>query len=200
MSRTLLSVLFLSACNPGSIKLADDTAGDVADDTAPDADDTAADTDDTSVDTDIEPVMVPDYTVWNATRRFVFESEYLDYSCDETVVETGSAVLEGSSDYEALHDLCGICDWFYEVEPDRESACDGYLGLGTGWRGVVLSDDAAAVYFFQENDGGLEESASDESASFDGTTITYGYQFEYWTSYLVVDVTGAITYPLIEQE
>ncbi|MDP2304858.1 MAG: hypothetical protein Q8P18_02395 [Pseudomonadota bacterium] len=202
MSRTLLAFLFLTACAPGTIKLADDTAAPVddtaADDTSADTDVDDTDTDDTDVeDTDVEPVMVPDYSVWNATRRF-FYSDF-GYECDETVLETGTVIAEGTSDYDALHALCGICDYFYEIEPDRESACDGYLEFGTGWRGVVLSDGAAAVYFFREADGGLEEYASDEGAAFDGTVIEFGYQFDYW-NYFTVDVSGAITYPLIEQE
>lgn len=198
MSRILFPALFLVACSPATLKFGDDAAAPV-DDTA--ADDTAADntdTDDTAVkDTDIEPVMVPDYSVWSATRRFYY-SDY-GYECDETILETGHVIAEGTSDYDALHDLCGICDYFYEVEPDRESACDGYLELGTGWRGVILSDGAAAVYFFTESDGGLEEYAADDNADFDGTTIAFGYEFDYW-GYFTVDVSGAVTYPLIEQE
>lgn len=202
MSRTLLPVLFLVACGPGTIKLAGDTAAAIddtgMDDTSTDSD-TQTDTDTDVEDTDVEPVMVPDYSVWNATRRFYYDYSEYGYECDETVTETGDAIPEGTSDYEALHELCGICDYFYEVEPDRESVCDGYIGLSTTWRGVILTDDAAAVYFYRESDGGLEEYAADESAGFDGTTIDYGYQYELF-NFIEIDVSGAVTYPLIEQE
>ncbi len=203
MTRTLFSLVLLSACAPGTIKLADDTAGSVEEDTSSDADsgtdtDTGSDTD-TAADTDEQPELVPDYSVWNATRRFYYDYSEYGYECDETVVETGGAVSEGSSDFAALHEMCGICDYFYEVTPDRDSACD-WIPLGTTWRGVVHSDGAAAVYFYRESDGELEEYATDDSASFDGTTIGYDYEFDYYTGYFTIQVSGEAVYPLVEAE
>ncbi|MDP2312298.1 MAG: hypothetical protein Q8P41_05285 [Pseudomonadota bacterium] len=192
MTRTLLTLSLLSACSTASIKLADDTSAALTeDDTATAGDDTAADT------AEDEPVYAPDYSVWDATRRFYYDN--YGYECDETVVEVGDALDEGTSTYDALHDLCGICDYFYEVTPDRDSACD-WISLGTTWRGVVLSDDAAAVYFYREADGGVEEYASDEGAAFDGTTIAYAYAYEYGGGYFDIEVSGSVVYPLVEQE
>ena len=184
--------LCLVACD-GNVIDGDSGKLDGADETG------ALDTADTAGDTDTTPVYVPDYTVWDATRNF-FVSEY-GYECDETVQDVGSSIDEGTGTWDALHDLCGLCDYFYEVEPSQDSVCDGYVSLGTTWRGVILDEEAgaAAVYFYRESDGGAEEYASDEGASFDGEVISDTYTYEVvWT--VDMTVTGDQTYPLILKE
>ncbi|MFN7144646.1 MAG: hypothetical protein ACK4YP_12785 [Myxococcota bacterium] len=204
MTRALLPLLLLSACAPGKVTLsdelpADDTAADGDTDTATGTD-TAADTgSDTGADTDTGPVYEQDFSEWNGTRRFVADYSDWGYSCDDEVEETGEEIEPGSADWDALSEVCGICDRFYEVTPSEDSVCDGYISLGTTWRGVVFSDDAAAVYFYRENDGDLEEYAADESADFDGETIDYAYDYELY-SYFVVNVTGDVTWPLVEAD
>ncbi len=194
----LLPFVLLFGCTTSAIQLDDDSGGDPSSDTAS-GDDTAAGGEDTAADT--EPVPEPDYTVWSATRRFV--ADYSDMGvepCDDTVNETGVALAEGSSDWEALHEQCGTCDYFYEVSVDAASVCSGYVELATtGWRGVTLGDDAAAVHLYYENDGDLVEYASDDGAAFDGTVIDYAYTSYVW-SYFEVAVTGTVTYPLVAGE
>ncbi len=198
MTRALLPLLLATACGTASVKL-DDPSG-TADDTGVGGD-TAADTDTADTeDTDVEPVFAPDYSVYDATRNFYYDQ--WGYSCDDTVYETGFAIDAGSGDFQALAELCGDCDYFYEVTPDVDQACD-WISLGTTWRGVVLGDGEAELYFFRENDGELEEYAADDGAALsdDGAVLDYAYEIVYdWGYEVTIDVSGTVTWELVEQE
>jgi hypothetical protein len=184
-----LTLLVLSAaCVPvGVLSVApEDSAtpeGDTDTDTDSDTDtDTDSDTDaDTDADTDVGPEA--DYTVWDGTRVF-----YYDYAggCEDTVYESGEAIMEGDAEYQDLAAICPSCDFYYLVSVTPDQVC-GWIDIATEtYRGLELSEDRATVWRLDYGDA----TELDEGV-FDGWTIDYAYEIEdYW-----MEVTGQVVFP-----
>ena len=188
-----MSLLLALACGQSAIVL-EDTGSGVSD---ADADtDSDADTDtDTDTDTGTEPQWVADFSWWEGERNFFYDSDW--YTCDDTVGESGPEIDKSDRDWSYFAEVCPSCQHFYEVEPDEDSACDGYVSLGQTWRGLEIDGDSASVHLIRDNDG-LEEYGSDESATFDGQTVDYFYEFEYGYG-ITIDITGTATFELTKK-
>lgn len=203
MRITLLSLVFLAACDSGSVKLDHRRADPAADDTGtPAADDTGApsgetgetgDSTETGAETAEEPA--PDYALWRGSRRFTAESDYWD--CDEETNEFGEELTDGD-ELDAMRDACPSCERFYEVGVSPDEVCD-YVGLADpAYRGLVLGDGWAAVYSFsfESWDDEVEATLLDSEADFDGWTITYDYEVDFYSTELAV--AGVVTFPEVD--
>lgn len=190
-----MSLLLALACGQTAIVL-EDTSGGAGDADADTDIDTDADTD-ADTDTDTEPQWTTDYSWWEGERNFFYENDW--YSCDDTVGESGPEVPKSERDWSYLADVCPSCQHFYEVEPDEDSACDGYVGLGQTWRGLEVDGDNVSVHLIRDNGGELDEYGSDDDASFDGENLEYFYEFDYGYG-ITIDVTGSATFELTKKE
>lgn len=206
--RIIGMLVFLTACGNEPIKFEDSGTVSNADSgsenggtsNGENGGDSGGDSGTTGQDSGTTPTdPVTDFSTWNGSRTFLYDySEYnSDWYCEDTVAETGSALVAGETAYDLLQAACGVCEWFYMVAPESDTACD-WIELGTTYRAVVLGDSSAAVYFYRESDGQMELYAQDTSASFDGSNMAYDYETQAYYYYIPIDVsvTGAVTFPV----
>ena len=169
----------------------DDTGSDSA--AGDDTGDSTGDSGDSADTVDSGPQ--PDYSEWEGARQFVIDSDW--WSCDDSTREYAAPVSD--SDMEtAMAEACPECDALYEVSVSPDTVCD-YIGLSDpAWRGVVFGDGFAAVYTFSEDWGGdISAELLDSGASFDGWTISYAYEIDYYGQ--TVSITGTMEFPELEQ-
>jgi hypothetical protein len=193
MSRSLVLLLpVLAACNSGKIDAPDD--GGTTDDTGEPAV-VADDTGDTGEEEEEEVAEPePDFSVWEGSRRFVYDSQWDDYDCDEEIFETGAEITSGA-DHAQLSEMCPACDHFYEISLSTDELC-GYLPVDQSpYRGLALGDDWAQVFRFGEDRrGDLEMEELDLGASFDGWTVSYAYTAGLgWGG--DIEITGSVVFP-----
>ena len=179
-----LSLLLACSVTPvvGDAPAAEDSATDTAGDTGSNIGDT--DPGDTA---ESEPTT--DWSAYTGERNFY--ASVWGYECDDTTGDEGVELTEGS-DYDALVELCPLCTHFYENTPTVEAVCDGYLGLGTTYRALLVTDGGIAAYFYSQGDSGPSESASDNSVSFDGELAEFDYEIDVYG--VPVSVTGSMTF------
>lgn len=184
----LLPLFIACSATPvvGDAPAAEDTDIDTAGDTGSNLDDTdTGDTDDTGN-------SIEDNTDWSAyTGERNFFVSVWGYECDDDTEDEGVELTEGS-DYDALVALCPLCSHFYENTPSVDSVCDGYLGLGTTYRALLVTEAGIAAYFYSEGDSGPTESASDASVAFDGELAEFDYELEVYS--VPIAVTGSMTF------
>lgn len=186
----LLTLFF--ACQD-SKTIGGDTAADT--DTPADTDtDTDSDTDtDTDADTDTgEPE--PDWSAYVGERTFT--ADVWNYHCEESTDDEGVQLTEGD-EYDQLTALCPLCTQFYENTPAQESVCDGYLGLGTTWRALLVTEQGVAVTFYSADDEGVPaESATDASTTFADGRLDFDYEISFYG--VPVAVTGFVEFEMPE--
>lgn len=132
----------------------------------------------------------PDYSVWQGSRVFSYDSYWDGYDCSGDDVGESGHELTGS-DRDRLAVGCPACQHFYEVTPDSDHACDWIRLASPTWRGLVLGDGWAQVFAF--DDEGVAE-LLDGAATFDGWTLDYHYTAEPYHN-VEVDVVGQVTFP-----
>jgi len=180
----VLPLLLAPACVPiGVLAHPEPDSGTPEGDTDSDAD---GDTDtDTDADTDADTEPVADFTVWEGTRTFSYDWAG---GCEESVSESGDAILEGDWAYDDLVDLCPGCDWFYELSVSPDEVCN-WISIATEtYRGLELGEDSATVWRLDDGEG--EHLAE---GSFDGWTIAYNYELDHG-----IQVAGQVTFQAAE--
>lgn len=205
MRALVLAALALGACEGGSVQLggkgggAGDSGGGHDDSGTPETDDTgddssADDSGDDSADDTAPPAPMPDYSVWDGSRTFSYSSSWGD--CSESTTEFGEEITEGDT-YDALVEACPDCERIYEIGVSPDELCE-WIGLSDPtYRGLVFGDDWAAVYGFDWGwDGDVEADLLDSDASFDGWTISYGYELDYGVT---LEIEGSLTFPELDE-
>ena len=187
----------LLACSPATVSFKNE--GDSAEPSGDSAGESGAETGDTdSAGETGEPfVATTDFGSFTGTRHYFADYGAL-YYCDETVVDTGTAVAEDDAMYALLGDECGACDYFFEVTVSNSEPCDYVTLADPSWRGLILGDDAAIVYLWGLGDnGGLEDKGQDDAATWDGesaVTFEVTYDLAFGLGQLAMD--GEMDFPL----
>lgn len=156
-----------------------------------------SDTDDTAGDTGETDTATGPETDWSAyTGERVFVADVWSYHCEESTDDAGEEITSGD-EWEQLTALCPLCTHFYENTPAAESVCDGYLALGTTWRGLVVTEQGVAATFYTADDEGtLSESAVDQSTTFADEKVEFDYEISFYG--VPVAVGGFMQFALTE--
>lgn len=137
-----------------------------------------------------------DATDWSTyVGERTFSASVWGWSCEESVEDAGVEITEGES-YDAVIALCPVCTHVFENTPNAESICNGAIGLGATWRGLLVTDQGLIAYFFGEGDGEFYESASDASVAWDNELAAFDYEGSVWG--VPVAVAGFMTFELSE--
>lgn len=160
-------ILTLFACNKGTVLL-DDTA--IQDTEAP-----------------VEPE--PDFSSYEATLDWTYDTWGDSYDCTDATVEFGTEIVEGDEAWDALNAACPLCGHFYDVTYDRAELC-GWIDIpDPDYRGMVFGESSAQVYRFDERDGAFTEDLLDNAATWDGWTLGFTANVSYLGDLNVVATT-----------
>ena len=123
-----------------------------------------------------EPAWVTDFSAYAGHRRFVVDEPWLQ--CDDEISDVGTEVTGGDL-YGYLADVCPNCNHFYENNPTPTSLCDGYLLIGTAYRGVEFREDGTAdAEFILGYNTTYTLSTEDPRASWDGENLAFAYELD----------------------
>ena len=137
-----------------------------------------------------------DLSRFEGERRFSYDASELGLYCDETVEESGEAIVQGTATWTALHEACERCTRFWAVVPRTTRACE-WITLGANWRGLE-GDDTSSVLHFWTAEGSTLISGGTADATWDGALVRFAYVVD--IDPVDLSITGVFEFPRMDAD
>lgn len=147
--------------------------------------------DDTGQDTDAgDPMDSVDFSVWEG-RRTLYNGD-----CAGVLAEEGEHYTEEWEYYESSKEVCPECDHFYGIQVTPSYVCD-IPQSSFAYRALDIQDDGTVdLLYWSDSEGAYVVFA--ERGSFEGTTLYYEYDWDYYDTPLRYE--GRVLFEELEPE